>query len=306
MATTNTTQSGLINTVLDPENQSLANANSTTVGSTASSVPSTMSTSAPTAVTTPNTATPNNPITTNTDGSAFLNTDNLTKRNVADNETVQGQLGTMLNSNSTYMNAAQEGAKQQANKSGLLNSSLAATAGQKAAIEAALPVATADAAKYGAATDYNTALTNQGTLKNTETQNTFATAQNLAGTQEATQGRTIEAEKATQERSIVANMSTAQLQAATSKYATDKQAETSRYNTDATFAQDQYKYEMTLADNIIKNTELSPDRKNALLIELGHPELAKAIWVYDSVRDDLYQPYAAGGSTASTDNTDVR
>jgi len=62
--------------------------------------------------------------------------------------TVAGQLNTLLKSDSPYIQLAQTKAKEQAAGRGLLNSSMAAGAGQRAAIESALPIAQQDAETY--------------------------------------------------------------------------------------------------------------------------------------------------------------
>ncbi len=62
--------------------------------------------------------------------------------------TVEGRLGGLLESGSPYLERARTSAKMEAQKRGLLNSSMAASAGEKAAIEAALPIAQQDASAY--------------------------------------------------------------------------------------------------------------------------------------------------------------
>lgn len=64
------------------------------------------------------------------------------------NETVEGRLSGILNSNSDYIKASEAAAQRQANSRGLLNSTMAATAGRKAAIESALPIASQDAGYF--------------------------------------------------------------------------------------------------------------------------------------------------------------
>ena len=59
--------------------------------------------------------------------------------------TVAGTLEGLLSRGSPYIEAAKAGAQRQANSRGLLNSSMAATAGEKAGIESALPIAQQDA-----------------------------------------------------------------------------------------------------------------------------------------------------------------
>ena len=63
-------------------------------------------------------------------------------------DTVSGQMTGLLNQNSPYMQAATAGAMRTANNRGLLNSSIAAGEGQKAAIESSMPIAQQDAGFY--------------------------------------------------------------------------------------------------------------------------------------------------------------
>ena len=58
---------------------------------------------------------------------------------------VSGRLQGLLSKDSPYLARARTGAAQAANRRGLLNSSIASGAGEAAAIDAALPIATADA-----------------------------------------------------------------------------------------------------------------------------------------------------------------
>lgn len=71
-------------------------------------------------------------------------------------DTVAGQLNTLLSSGSPYIERARYSAAETANSRGLLNSSMAAGAGEAAAIDAALPIASQDAGIFN-----TTRLTNQ-------------------------------------------------------------------------------------------------------------------------------------------------
>lgn len=75
-------------------------------------------------------------------------------------ETVSGQLDALLKKDSPLMSRARAGAMQTANSRGLVNSSMAAGAGEAAAIDAALPIANADAQAYGLAARDNQAAGN--------------------------------------------------------------------------------------------------------------------------------------------------
>ena len=66
-------------------------------------------------------------------------------RTITDPETVSGQLNALLSKDSTYMQSARSNAMATANSRGLINSSIAAGAGEKAAIDSSLPIAQQDA-----------------------------------------------------------------------------------------------------------------------------------------------------------------
>lgn len=94
-----------------------------------------------------------------------------TKWNVDNNQTVRGQLSNILSSDSPIIQQARTRAAQAANDRGLSNSSLALTAGESAAYDAATPIATADAAAYGKAAGYNADEQNQFAVQNVGAQN---------------------------------------------------------------------------------------------------------------------------------------
>ena len=75
--------------------------------------------------------------------------------------TVQGQMGTLLDKESSYMQLARTKALQQANARGLVNSSIAVGASQDAAIRAGLPIAQQDAATQFQAQTANQQAENQ-------------------------------------------------------------------------------------------------------------------------------------------------
>lgn len=69
-------------------------------------------------------------------------------RNITPNELVNNQLNALLNSNSPYMQNARQRGMEFAASRGNLNSSIAAGASQRSALEAAMPIAQADAQAY--------------------------------------------------------------------------------------------------------------------------------------------------------------
>lgn len=142
-----------------------------------------------------------------------------TKWTVDQNQTVAGQLNSILSNGSPLLDQAETEAKQRANASGLLNSSMAVTAGQDALYRTALPIATSDAATYNKAAGYNTDEANQFSLQN-------ANMQNQAAGFNATEANKTEANKLSSNTSL----QTAQLGAEASKANAQTAANASKYN----------------------------------------------------------------------------
>lgn len=86
--------------------------------------------------------------------------------------TVSGQLLSLLGTDSPYLKQAEVGAREQANKLGLLSSSMAVGSAERARIQAALPIAQQNAELYGTSAlqsqgaEEKSALTRQGHLEN--------------------------------------------------------------------------------------------------------------------------------------------
>uniref|UniRef100_A0A6M3XKH8 Uncharacterized protein n=2 Tax=viral metagenome TaxID=1070528 RepID=A0A6M3XKH8_9ZZZZ len=82
------------------------------------------------------------------DGAFFTPSSSGVNENDPSNVTVAGQMDKLLSKDSLYRTAAETSAKEDAASRGLLNTSMATTAGTAAAIESALPIAEQDAAYY--------------------------------------------------------------------------------------------------------------------------------------------------------------
>lgn len=80
---------------------------------------------------------------------------------VLNNQTVQGQIGGIIASNSPLLQQARANSLAQMNSRGLVNSSMALGEGEKAVFSAALPIATQDAATYANAGQLNANAANQ-------------------------------------------------------------------------------------------------------------------------------------------------
>lgn len=90
--------------------------------------------------------------------------------NVTPDQTVQGQVKSIIDNNSPLMQQAETRSLQKSNDRGLINSSIAVGAGQSALYDAAMPMAASDAATYARAGEANNNAKNQ-----------FATAANAQG-----------------------------------------------------------------------------------------------------------------------------
>ena len=101
----------------------------------------------------------------NQSGIGIGNTE-VTEREVQDNELVSEHLTGLLDSGGKYINNARMRAMEMANKRGQFGSSFAAGAAERSAIEAALPIATADAQAYRDAASQNMNALNQFALAN--------------------------------------------------------------------------------------------------------------------------------------------
>lgn len=86
--------------------------------------------------------------------------ENAQTRNVQGNELVSNQLNTLTAGNSQYIRQAEDAARNEASARGMMMSTMAAGAGRRAAIDAALPIASQDATTYGRTASENMAAVN--------------------------------------------------------------------------------------------------------------------------------------------------
>lgn len=95
------------------------------------------------------------------------NTYDAAQNSVDRSATVAGQFADLTQQGSPLIDMARTKAKEQMNGMGLLNSSMAIGAADQAAYNAALPIASADAATHATAARENTAATNSALASNT-------------------------------------------------------------------------------------------------------------------------------------------
>ena len=92
-------------------------------------------------------------------------------RQVTNNELVSNQLNNLMNQEGAYLSNARRRGLEQANRRGMLNSSIAAGSAERAGIEAAMPIASADAAAYGTAQTQNMEALNQNLMQQRDIMN---------------------------------------------------------------------------------------------------------------------------------------
>lgn len=214
-------------------------------------------------------------------------------------ETVRGQLSSLLDDDSPVLQQARAEGMRTAFDRGLGNSSIAASAGADALIRAATGIATTDSGYYNKASDYNVAADNQLLMWNAEQQNEFRRLEQQLGSEEAArvmQLRIAQMGNDTTRAGQAQQMTIAQMQDATT-----------RWNAEQAAGRDVSSQKMSLANNIIANMEMSPDRKAAMLEQLGFGTSAKrdadgnivpgtglagAVYVLDSIGDELGGKYS--------------
>jgi len=91
---------------------------------------------------------------------------------VTGNQTVQGQVQGLVDEGNPLMEASRRQASNAANSRGMLNSTMASSAGQAAMFDTALDIARPDAEMYGKAASYNADMSNQFSMAQAELDST--------------------------------------------------------------------------------------------------------------------------------------
>lgn len=156
-------------------------------------------------------------------------------------ETVAGQMKGLIQDDSPYMQMARTSANQQMNARGLLNSSMAVSASDAAAYQAAMPIAQADASVYDTNAKQNLAYQNEALKTNTAGINDMA-GKNLSASIEGMKAN-MDAAMKTQLATIEATYKTTMQNSAT--------------------ASEMYKQTVKNISDIMSNKDMSLEAKNA-------------------------------------------
>lgn len=119
-----------------------------------------------------------------------------TKWNVTADQTVQGQMKSLIDPNSPYYQQwATAGAQDAAARGFTGNSSIRETGIMDSVMRGATPIATSDASTYAKAAGYNADMPNQIAMKNADSQNQMAMANLSANTQKAVAGMSAQTQR---------------------------------------------------------------------------------------------------------------
>ncbi len=130
------------------------------------------------------------------------------------NQTVQGQISSIIAQNNPLMQQAEARSQQKMNDRGLINSSMAIGAGQSALYDAALPIAQTDAQTYANAGQYNATAANTASQFKAGAENTVTLANQDATNRASEYGASAQNATNAQVNTITANAATTNAEAA--------------------------------------------------------------------------------------------
>lgn len=212
------------------------------------------------------------------------------------NSTVAGQVASITAAGSPLIDQATTAAKQQQNAKGLLNSSLAITAGQDAVYRAALPMAQQDANTYAQAGQFNAGAKNTAALNatniaadaaqfNAQATNAAKSQQNAAGISSGQQQQQFE-----NQRTLLTQQTDEQLRLRDAENGTQL---ATAYRTASQQTYDSY---VTEAQRI-QESDMDPDVKAAQIANLQglyttRQEYVNTIFAYSPAWSDEWSQFA--------------
>jgi hypothetical protein len=196
---------------------------------------------------------------------------------VQGNQLVSNQLTDLTSGNSKYIQDARRQGLEQAARSGLMTSSIAAGNAERAAVQAALPIAQADAARYGTVADQNMAATNQAGQfnagANLNASTTDANAINTAGQFNANAGNQMTATNMAAENE--AGQFNANAKNTTSQFNANSRNQASAFSANAANEAGQFNAGQTNANNQFNASQTNQS-------ELQQQQLAENQHQYDT------------------------
>jgi hypothetical protein len=186
-----------------------------------------------------------------------------TLQTVQGDQLVSNQLTDLTSGNSKYIQSARQAGLEQAARSGLMTSSIAAGSAERSAIQQALPIAQADAARYGTVADANQAAQNTAGQSNANANLAAATADanaaNTAGQFNANAANQITAEN--MDAQNTAGQFNANAANNTSQFNANSTNQASAFNANSANEAGQFDAGQTNANNQF-NTNLNAQQSN--------------------------------------------
>jgi hypothetical protein len=190
-----------------------------------------------------------------------------TKQVMSDGSSVQNQIANITASGSKLNTLAEAEANKQVNRRGLLNSSVAVGAGQKAVLQSALPIAQQDASTNASADAANAQYANSASQFNAGAQNTASQTNANLGTQvslaNSGAANTAALQTSSQQATAALQTALARIQADTTLSAADKQIKSQQL-----ISQNQINSQQSISDkenqNKLQLQQIDSDTKKVL------------------------------------------
>lgn len=188
--------------------------------------------------------------------------------NVAANQTVEGRIASIMNPNNPIIAMARAGSLDAMNARGLSDSSLAISAGDRAAYEAAMPIAQQDAATFAKAGGYNADIQNQMSMQGRQIASQEKVAQLNADTQKYTAGLSAQTQQSIAALNSDTQKWTAQLDAGTRTQVQQMQSDNQRLLQTNSNAATGFNQSMVAIANIEQNDKMDAAAKTAAIAQI--------------------------------------
>jgi hypothetical protein len=220
-----------------------------------------------------------------------------TPYDVAPNQTVATNLNNIVADDSPLLQQARRRAMDTANARGLLNSSIAASAGESAVLDAALPIAQQDAATYNQAATNTANAKNQASLTNAQL--STGVAQSNAASVNVAQAQTADAANKAQLQKTAGELQTqlANIQSNTTLSVAEKQSQTQQLIDNADNATKVQLVTMQAANDLAKVDATGQIQKSLQMLQGQNSQLLQA----SSSASALYQSALQAMTSITTD-----
>ena len=190
--------------------------------------------------------------------------------NVTAPQTVEGRIANIVDPNNPIIQQAQAQARIAAAGQGLQNTSMATTAGEAAAYQAAIPIAQADAATAAKAAGYNADQSNQFATHNVDAQNQFHLADKSIASQSALQTQSIQGQKELAGINRDTQLQIGKMNVDAQATANKLQADNQKLIQTNSGAASTFNQAMAAINNINANDKMDAEHKTQAIAEIWH------------------------------------